>query len=45
MQSGTPLVIKVGYYKDPKSLEKLAKIANEYVNDIARNQHNAGGSC
>lgn len=31
----TPLVIKVGYYKDPKSLEKLAKIANDYVDDIA----------
>jgi dihydroorotate dehydrogenase len=31
----TPLILKVGYYKDTKSLEKLAKIANEYANDVA----------
>src|SRR3989344_852469 len=31
----TPLVLKVGYYKDDKSLKKLAEIANEYANDVA----------
>lgn len=31
----TPLVIKVGYYRDNKELERLAEISNEYVNDIA----------
>lgn len=31
----TPLVIKVGYYKNIKDIDKLAKIANEYVDDIA----------
>lgn len=31
----TPLVLKVGYYKQKKDLEKLAEIANEYANDIA----------
>lgn len=31
----TPLVIKVGYYKNDKDLELLAEIANEYANAIA----------
>lgn len=31
----TPLLVKVGYYKDIQSLEKLAKIVNEYANGIA----------
>lgn len=31
----TPFSIKVGYYKDIKQLEKLAEIANEYVDDIS----------
>jgi dihydroorotate dehydrogenase (NAD+) catalytic subunit len=31
----TPLILKVGYYKNNNDLEKLAKIANEYANDIA----------
>ena len=31
----TPLILKVGYYKNDKDLEKLAKIANEYGNDVA----------
>lgn len=31
----TPLILKVGFYKNDKDLEKLAKIANEYANDIA----------
>src|SRR3989344_5256259 len=31
----TPLVLKVGYYKDDKSLKKLAEIANEYSDDVA----------
>lgn len=31
----TPYVMKVGYYKDDKDLEKLSEIANEYANDVA----------
>jgi dihydroorotate dehydrogenase len=31
----TPLILKVGYYKNKKDLEKLGKIANEYGNAIA----------
>ncbi|MEK9176342.1 MAG: hypothetical protein AAB520_02795 [Patescibacteria group bacterium] len=31
----TPFVIKVGYYKNTKDIDRLAKIANEYVDDIA----------
>lgn len=31
----TPLVLKVGYYNNDKGLEKLAKIASAYANDIA----------
>ncbi len=31
----TPLVLKVGYYESETQLAKLAKIANEYANDIA----------
>lgn len=31
----TPLVLKVGYYKSDADMEKLAKIANEYADDIA----------
>lgn len=31
----TQFVIKVGYYKNNKELEKLANVANEYVNDIS----------
>jgi dihydroorotate dehydrogenase len=31
----TPLVLKIGYYKEDSDLEKLAAIANEYANDIA----------
>lgn len=31
----TPLVLKIGYYKDDKDLEKFAEIANEYADDIA----------
>ncbi len=31
----TPLVLKVGYYKYDKDMEKLAKITNEYADDIA----------
>lgn len=31
----TPFVIKVGYYKNIKDMEKLAQMANEYVDDIA----------
>lgn len=27
---GTPLILKVGYYKDDKDMEQLAAIANEY---------------
>lgn len=31
----TPFVIKLGYYKNDKDLEKVAEIANEYVDDIS----------
>lgn len=31
----TPLVLKVGYYKNPKDLERLAKIANKYANAVS----------
>lgn len=31
----TPLILKVGYYKNQKDIEKLAKIANKYANAIA----------
>ncbi len=31
----TPLVLKVGYYKDDKDMEKLAEIVNEYADDVA----------
>jgi dihydroorotate dehydrogenase len=31
----TPLILKVGYYENNKDLEKLAKIADEYANDVA----------
>jgi dihydroorotate dehydrogenase (NAD+) catalytic subunit len=31
----TPLILKVGYYKDDKQLEQIAEIANEYANSIA----------
>ncbi|MDO8460832.1 MAG: hypothetical protein Q7S38_00135 [bacterium] len=31
----TPLILKVGYYKDEKSLVELAKIANEYAQAVA----------
>ena len=31
----TPLILKVGFYKNDKDLEKLAKIADEYANDVA----------
>lgn len=31
----TPFVIKVGYYKNNSDLERLAEIANEYVDDIS----------
>ncbi len=31
----TPLILKVGYYKNNGDLKKLAEIANEYANDIA----------
>lgn len=31
----TPLVLKVGYYKNDSDLEKLAEIANGYANDVA----------
>jgi len=31
----TPLVLKVGYYQSDTQLGKLAKIANDYANDIA----------
>lgn len=30
-----PLILKVGYYKDNESLERLLEIANEYANDVA----------
>lgn len=31
----TPLILKVGYYQDEDSLEKLAEIANEYADSIS----------
>lgn len=31
----TPLILKVGYYKNMEDMEKLAEIANEYANCIA----------
>lgn len=31
----TPLILKVGHYKNDKDIEELAKIANEYANGIA----------
>ncbi len=31
----TPLILKIGYYKSEKDLQKLAEIANEYANDVA----------
>lgn len=31
----TPLILKVGYYKNSQDLQGLAEIANEYANDIA----------
>lgn len=31
----TPLIIKIGYYRFDKDIEKLAAIANEYANAIA----------
>lgn len=31
----TPLILKVGYYKNEKDIEKLAEIANKYANAIA----------
>ena len=31
----TPLILKIGYYKNDKDLELLAEIANEYANSIA----------
>lgn len=31
----TPFVIKLGYYKSDEDLEKIAKIANEYVDDVS----------
>lgn len=31
----TPLVVKIGYYKDEKGLQRLAAIVNEYANDVA----------
>lgn len=31
----TPLIIKVGFYKNPKDIKKLAEIANKYVDAIA----------
>lgn len=33
--NNTPLILKIGYYKDNNDLEKLASIANEYANAIA----------
>lgn len=30
-----PLILKVGYYQNGKDLERLAKIANEYANNVA----------
>ncbi|MDP1690317.1 MAG: diguanylate cyclase, partial [bacterium] len=31
----TPLVLKVGYFRNSRDLKKLAEIANEYADDIA----------
>lgn len=31
----TPLILKIGYYKNDKDIEMLSKIANEYANAIA----------
>lgn len=31
----TPLILKVGYYKNESDLEKLSEIANEYANSIS----------
>lgn len=31
----TPLILKVGYYKNQKDMEKLSQIANKYANAIA----------
>lgn len=31
----TPLILKIGYFKDDKELEKFAGIANEYANSIS----------
>jgi dihydroorotate dehydrogenase len=31
----TPLILKVGYYKDDTQLEKLAKIANKYADGVS----------
>lgn len=31
----TPLILKVGYYKNKKDIERLAKIADKYANAIA----------
>lgn len=31
----TPLILKVGYYKNDEDIKKLAEIANEYADDIA----------
>lgn len=31
----TPLILKVGYYKNKKDIEKLVKITNKYANAIA----------
>ncbi|HEX8932423.1 MAG TPA: dihydroorotate oxidase, partial [Patescibacteria group bacterium] len=31
----TPLILKIGYYKEQKQLEQLAAIANEYADGIA----------
>ncbi len=31
----TPLILKVGYYKEDKDLELLSEIANEYANSIS----------
>jgi dihydroorotate dehydrogenase len=30
-----PLVVKIGYYQSDEELEKIARIVNEYANDIA----------
>lgn len=31
----TPLILKVGYYKDNSQIEKLAEIANEYADSVS----------